>query len=121
MGMKDSLGPDPDGDLVLKCQDHDTGITMLFRVSSKVLRLASPVFVGMLSPCFREGQSLLQGECPVVELEDDDASMMSLIINILHYQAGDQDHTMDAERLARLAIHCDKYDCIKALGPWASV
>ncbi|KAH8728860.1 hypothetical protein GQ44DRAFT_747278 [Phaeosphaeriaceae sp. PMI808] len=119
--MRDSPGPDPDGDVILRCQDQDTDTTTSFQVSSKILRLASPVFVGMFSPCFREGQDLLQGKCPVIELEDDDASMMGLILNVLHYQVSDEDHIMDAKRLARLAIHCNKYDCIKALGPWVSV
>jgi hypothetical protein len=27
---------------------------------------------------------------------------------------------MEAERLARLSNHCDKYDYIRALGPWAA-
>ncbi len=106
---------------MFKCVDQDTKTTISFRVSSKVLRLASPVFVGMLSPCFRAGQDLLQGECPIIELEDDDASMMGLILDILHYQAGDDNRKMDAKRLARLSIHCDKYDCIRALGPWVSI
>jgi hypothetical protein len=75
----------------------------------------------MFSPCFREGQDLFQGECPVIELEDDDASIMGLIVNILHYRAGDEDHIMNAERLARLAVHCDKYDCTKAVRPWVPI
>ncbi|CAO2655386.1 Nn.00g104500.m01.CDS01 [Neocucurbitaria sp. VM-36] len=114
-------GPDPEGDVVLKCQDHDTGTMMSFRVSSKVLRLASPVFVRMFSSSFREGHELLQEECVVVELEDDDASLMNILLNVLHYQAGYEDHVIDAEKLARLAIHCDKYDCTKALAPWVSI
>jgi hypothetical protein len=47
--------------------------------------------------------------------------MMGLILDILHYQAGDDNRKMDAERLARLSIHCDKYDCVRALGPWVSI
>jgi hypothetical protein len=54
----------------------------------------------------------------VIELEDDDPSLMGLILNVLHYRTDGEDQTINAERLARLAIHCDKYDCVKALGPW---
>lgn len=112
--------PDPDGDTVFKLQDQDNGTTTYFRVSSKVLRLASPVFVSMFNPYFREGQALLHGQCPVIELEDDDPQLIGLVLNVLHYRAGGEDYVTNAERLARLAIHCDKYDCIKALGPWVS-
>jgi hypothetical protein len=45
---------------------------------------------------------------------------MGLILSVLHYQAGGENHVMKAERLARLANHCDKYDCVNALGAWVS-
>jgi hypothetical protein len=54
----------------------------------------------------------------VIELEDDDPLLMGLILNVLHYRADGEDHVMNAEKLARLAIHCDKYDCVDASGPW---
>ncbi|OCL08748.1 hypothetical protein AOQ84DRAFT_34754 [Glonium stellatum] len=76
---------DPDGDVVLKCQDRDTGTAISFRASSKVLLLTSPVYVRMFSSSFKEGQELLQGDCAVVELKDNDASSISLILNVLHY------------------------------------
>ncbi|KAF2185899.1 hypothetical protein K469DRAFT_738836 [Zopfia rhizophila CBS 207.26] len=113
--------PDPDGDVIFKFQDQSSNTTTSFRVSSKVLRLASPVFTRMFSPYFQEGQELLQGEHPVIELKDDDAQLMGIILSILHYQGSGENHVMSAERLARLAIHCDKYDCVNALGPWISV
>lgn len=113
--------PDPDGDAIFKCSDQNNNTTTSFRVSSKVLRLASPVFVGMLGPSFQEGQKLLQGEVPIIELKDDDAPFMGIIFNVLHYRSGVENHAMSAERLARLAIHCDKYDCANALRPWISV
>jgi hypothetical protein len=118
--MSGILRPDPDGDAIFKLKDQKNDTTAYFRVSSKVLRLASRVFVGMFSPYFQEGQDLMKGKCPVIELEDDDASIMGLILNVLHYQAGREVHVMNAERLASLAIHCDKYDCVNALGAWVS-
>jgi hypothetical protein len=118
--MNSSSSPDPDGDVFLRCKDQDTGIPRSFRVSSKVLRLASPVFARLLGPSFQEGQKLRQEGCVVVELEDDDAPLMKLILDVLHYQADITYQDVNAEKLARLAIHCDKYDCTKALGPWVS-
>lgn len=106
--------------MVLKCQDQDSNTTTAFRVSSKLLRLASPVFSNMFGPRFKEGQQLLEEQSPVVELEEDDASLMSKILSILHFQSGDESDIVDAEKLARLAIHCDKYDLGNALRPWIS-
>ncbi|PVH91051.1 hypothetical protein DM02DRAFT_546556 [Periconia macrospinosa] len=115
------MEPDPNGDVLLECKDQNSDTLTTFRVSSKVLQLASPVFTGMFGPHFREGQLLQQGENPVIRLEEDDASSMSIIFDILHFRGGGKNDEMDAERLARLAIHCDKYDLAKALGPWVSV
>jgi hypothetical protein len=112
--------PDPDGDVVLNCYGPNPDTTTSFRVSSKVLKLASPVFVRMLSPSFKEGQELLQADRVEIDLEDDDTPSMSLILDVLHYKADREFHCLDAEALALLAIHCDKYDCAKALKPWVS-
>jgi hypothetical protein len=112
------LKPDPDRDVVFKLQDQNNDTTTYFRISSKVLRLASPAFDSMFSPYFKEGQTLPKRELPVIELEDDDPLLMGLILNVLHYRAGGEDHVMNAEKLARLAIHWDEYDCVDASGPW---
>jgi hypothetical protein len=118
--MNGPCEPDPNGDVILSCDDQDSASTKSFRVSSKILQLASPVFIRMLSPSFKEGQELLQANCVKIHLEGDDARLMSLILDILHYKADREFHILDSEDLAQLAIHCDKYDCTKALGPWVS-
>jgi hypothetical protein len=74
----------------------------------------------MFSAAFREGQRLLVEDRPVVELGDDDPELMGLILRILHYQGSPVDYAMEAEKLARLSIQCDKYDCTRALGPWVT-
>jgi hypothetical protein len=112
--------PDPDGDVVLNCHGLNPDTTTSFRVSSKVLKLASPVFVRMLSPSFKEGQELLQADRVEIDLEDDDTPSMSLILDVLHYKADREFHCLDAEAPALLAINCDKYDCARALGPCVS-
>lgn len=113
-------GPDPDGDVVLKCRDEKLDITTSFRVSSKVLRLASPVFVRMLGPAFKEGQELLHADGVEINLEDDDAVSMRVILDILHFKADSEGYDLDAKSLAQLSIHSDKYDCTRALRPWVS-
>jgi hypothetical protein len=72
----------------------------------------------MFRPHFQEGHALLQGECPVIELEEEDAPIMGLVLNILHFRGKDENHVMNARKLASLAIHCDKYDLTNALGAW---
>ncbi|RYO00069.1 hypothetical protein AA0121_g13445 [Alternaria tenuissima] len=112
---------DPKGDVVLRCRKESTGASATFLVSTHILRLASPVFSSMFSATFREGQRLLAEDCPVVELEDDDPELVGLMLRVLHYQGSSADHKMDAETLARLSHHCDKYDCTRALRPWVQI
>jgi hypothetical protein len=56
------LKPDPDGDVVFKLHNQNNDTITYFRISSKVLRLASPVFDSMFSPYFKEGQTLPKRE-----------------------------------------------------------
>ncbi|KAB2099961.1 hypothetical protein AG0111_0g11823 [Alternaria gaisen] len=99
---------DPNGDVVLRCLGRSTAICNGFRISTHVLRLASPMFFRMFSTSFSEGQRLLVEDCPVVELGDDDPELMGLILRILHYQGSPADYETEAEALAQLSIHCDK-------------
>jgi len=111
---------DPGGDIVLRCVSQCTGASAKFLVSTHILRLASPVFSCMFNATFHEGQRLLIEDCPLLELGDDDPELMGLMLRILHYQGSSADYVMEPERLARLSLHCDKYDCTRALGPWVS-
>lgn len=108
------------GDAVLYFEESNNHKTFQFRISTKVLGLASPVFAKMFGPDFEEGYRIRREECPLIKLQDDDAPAMEIILTALHYRGIDQLHPIDAERLATLAIHCDKYDCINALRPWIS-
>jgi hypothetical protein len=74
----------------------------------------------MFGPRFKEGHQLLEEQSPVFELEEDDASLMGIILSVLHFRGSGDNDVIDAEKLARLAIHCDKYDLTNALGPWIS-
>ncbi|RAL06798.1 BTB/POZ domain-containing protein [Aspergillus homomorphus CBS 101889] len=104
---------DSEGDLILAIEGRDI---RQFLVSSKVLRLASPVFRKLLSPKFREGMQMTESHCPIITLHDDDSECMETMLKVLHYQ--EEENQMNAEMLARLAVLCDKYDCNRALRPW---
>jgi hypothetical protein len=80
--------------------------------------MASPMFAKLFDSNFYEGIQMANSSCPTISLREDDPAAMRTIIRILHYQEPEQDNPMDAETFAILAIHSDKYDCIKALRPW---
>ncbi|KAF2803433.1 uncharacterized protein BDZ99DRAFT_453758 [Mytilinidion resinicola] len=124
-GTSDLSRLDPNGDVILRIESQHDNATTSFQVSSKVLRLASPYFVRMFGPCFQEGLKLLQGEFPVIDLNEDDAPSMSIVLNRrvtgCHYRGVCDTNVMTAERLAGLAVQCDKYDCVTALTFWFSV
>jgi hypothetical protein len=110
---------DHDGDALLEVDDIDSPETLKFLVSTKVLRLSSPVFAGMFDSSFKEGQDLRNEGRVVVKLVDDNAHAMKTILEILHHHPpADIDPNKNAKELACIAIHCDKYDCRVALRPW---
>ncbi|KAJ6192209.1 hypothetical protein J3E72DRAFT_204462, partial [Bipolaris maydis] len=109
---------DPVGQIILRLSGLCSEAKRDLRVSTNVLRLASPVFTKMLSTSFREGQRLISEELPVIELGDDEPDVMELILRVLHFQGNSTDHEMTSERLAQVALHCDKYDLTRSLGPW---
>jgi hypothetical protein len=117
-GMSESMTLDPNGDVILAVNDTARDAREKFIVSSRVLSLASPVFSKMFSPNFKEGIQMQQGDRPCIELEEDDPKAMETILRILHYQCASIPLSTDPETLAALAIHCDKYDCNKAMKPW---
>lgn len=91
------------------------------RVSSALLSCASPVFATLLNGDFREGQIPKSAENPAeIAIQDEDHESFILLCNLLHFRhevvnfLGDQESTTVAERLVRLAIAVDKYDCIDA-------
>ncbi|KXG49675.1 uncharacterized protein PGRI_056430 [Penicillium griseofulvum] len=109
---------DPDGNLIIVAKGQSPADTRRFLVSSKVLSLASPVFAKLFGPNFYEGTQVAACTCPEVPLHDDDPAVTGALLAILHYQEPQDVPNTDAEWLANLAVHCDKYDCVKALNPW---
>lgn len=78
------------------------------------------MFSTKFGPNFSEGIEIRRGGCLCVNLEEDDPKAMEVILRILYYQCGDIPLSVEPKPLAVLAIHCDKYDCIRALRPWAA-
>ncbi|KAJ5113100.1 hypothetical protein N7456_001634 [Penicillium angulare] len=114
----DSDTIDNDGDVFIVVEGQGEVATRRFLVSSKVLSLASPVFEKLFGPNFKEGKELANKTRPDIELHDDDAEAMSTLFNVLHFRETGEVLKMDIKRLAKVAIHCDKYDCARALTPW---
>ncbi|KAK6823342.1 hypothetical protein RU639_005902 [Aspergillus parasiticus] len=106
---------DPDGNVILRVEGRNVA---QFLVSSKILSVASPVFAKLFSSKFSEGMQMISSTCPTISLYEDDPAAMRTIIKILHYQDPMQDNPITAEAFAILAIHCNKYDCIRAITPW---
>lgn len=111
---------DQDGNVIIVTEDQSAVSRRRFLVSSKVLSLASPVFAKLFSPHFSEGAKVAHSSCPELTLHDDEPAAMGIIFAILHYQELKEMTHMTPKSLAILAIHCDKYDCVKALRPWVS-
>jgi hypothetical protein len=111
---------DPNGDVVLDFYDSNEVRLGSCLVSTKVLNLACPVFARMFRPGFEEGEKIIVENCPTIPIRGDKFSPMEMILKVLHYQ-GDIRSGLTADTLTELAIVSDKYDCVKALGPWVTL
>ncbi|KAE8154406.1 hypothetical protein BDV25DRAFT_135840 [Aspergillus avenaceus] len=83
-----------------------------------MLSMASPVFAKLFTSNFSEGIQMTFCSCPTISLHEDDPAAMRTILRILHHQEPTANDSMNAEKLAVIAIHCNKYDCIEAVRPW---
>ncbi|KAK3332906.1 hypothetical protein B0T19DRAFT_483060 [Cercophora scortea] len=110
---------DNHGDVILFVKDTERHWGGEFLVSSKVLTLASPVFATMMGPNFMEGQKLrsgqAQGKPPTITVEEDDLDAMQTILGVLHFKINLVPSTITPEQIAKIAVHCDKYDCAAPL------
>jgi hypothetical protein len=111
---------DSGGDAIIVVEDSITNESKSFLVSSKVLSLASPVFLGLFEPHFTEGIRTRRGDCPTIHLKEDDPNAMTIIFNAVHHKTLDVPDQIEPKRLAILAKNCDKYDCTRALRLWIS-
>ena len=105
----ESVTIDDQGDVILVAS------STRLRVSSNVLRLASPVFRAMLEPGrFLEGQTYRDSDDPLtVQLEDDDPIALTTLCKILHFKRVEL--SCNVKLLVTFAEVCDKYCCRTAV------
>lgn len=101
----------PQGDLVVAV-DSDPA-RRLAKISSTIIKPASPVFRAMLGPSFKEGQATHDASNPL-SLPDDDAISMLNLFHILHYN-GDKAKKTEDDWIQKLVVVCDKYECTESL------
>ncbi len=117
MPIKDKFeDPDPEGDLRLVLGSEPTQSIL---VSSKVLKLSSPVLSAMLSPRYAEGQSLSKTGVSTLSLPEDDPKAMAWVCHSLHYNHGVASRITKLSLLGNIARLCDKYDMGQALCLWS--
>ncbi|KAK4541186.1 hypothetical protein LTR36_008260 [Oleoguttula mirabilis] len=103
----------PDGDIILLVSNK-----LELRVSSTVLRLASPVFKAMLGPHYAEGNSLQAasaGSPKTIPLPGDDPEGMKVLCLVLHHQARAIPDPLALEVSHSFAEMADKYGCAEAV------
>jgi len=117
MPIKDKFeDPDSEGDLRLVLGSEHTQSIL---VSSKVLKLSSPVLSAMLSPRYAEGQSLSKTGVSTLSLPEDDPKAIAWMFHSLHYNHGVTSKVTEFSLLSNIARLCDKYDMSQALCVWS--
>lgn len=114
MASQEVINIDPKGDIIVEVSRPDGKTCVL--VSSKVLALASPVFERMFNSSFKEG--LINHKMPqqrLVPLPEDDAEAFILLCRVLHHRSHEIPRSLTGNCLEKLAIICDKYNCISPI------
>lgn len=105
---------DPHGDLVLVVNKAEK--QRRFRVSTKVLSLASPVWRVMLDPSGRFQEA--KRENGEVAFPEGDPNILYILLQIIHLRPRSLPKTLEVDELVGLAILCQKYDTAEILAPW---
>lgn len=110
----------PDGDLRLNMAPHDNE-PYAFRVCSAMLRRHSPVWKAMLfGPGWIKSKPSAAGKDWVVNLLEDPASPIEIILDIIHGRFERVPQTLRLEDLYNLLVFTNKYDMSGILRPWCS-
>lgn len=104
---------DPAGDRLLVVNKDEKQQT--FRVSSKAMCLASPVWRAMLDPSgpWKEAQ-----DGSHVNFPEDDPNTLHIVLDIVHFHFHRIPKSLTYEQLLDLAILCDKYDTARLVLFW---
>ncbi|OCL06376.1 hypothetical protein AOQ84DRAFT_343406 [Glonium stellatum] len=102
----------PDGDLILVVGPEKARL----RVHSLFLKTVSKHFSAMFKPVWKEGHNMIGQDSPVeLPLPEDDAATLELICAVIHHQVKLVPQTLSPDKLLKVAIMVDKYDCVDSL------
>jgi hypothetical protein len=103
---------DPDGDrcLIVGTEENQKS----FRVSSKAMCLASPVWRAMLTGPYKEATAK---EIPFPAAEP---GALIIALRIAHLQFRDLPSSLDFQELVNLAALCDEYDMVPIVRPFST-
>ena len=105
----------PNGDIVIKAGQDDNTVTV--RIHSLLLKVASPVFIAMLSTNFFEGSAAYSPDRPLL-LPDDNGPAFLQLCKIIHCQT---ETGISLDSLTELLVIADKYQCVEAITPLAAM
>lgn len=87
----------------------------VFLIDANTLRRSSKVFNAMLFGGFKEA---VQDAAWTVELPEDDAWAMHILLDAVHANFGEVPKKMDISGLYRITVLTNKYDMTHCLQPW---
>lgn len=106
----------PDGDVILVVGTGDD--TVRLRVSSHILKAASPVFATMFSPNWLEGKNLSHDSPKDVQFPEDDPGAMYLACQVAHLQYIVGAYQPCPSGICSLVLLADKYDMVRVVEPY---
>ena len=107
-----TINIDPNGDTILVVHQDDESKT--FRVSSQVMRLASPHWRKMLDVEYGFKESTTGS----ISLHEDNMQAVFLVLLASHLRFQDIPENLTFTELYELCVTCDKYFCIGVMRPW---
>ncbi|KAG4428533.1 hypothetical protein IFR05_015986 [Cadophora sp. M221] len=96
-------------------------MTVHMRASSRHLMLASPTFLSMLGPGYREGSVLQAQGSVIIPLADDDPDALIILLNVIHGKTRVVPREVDLHTLAKIATLVDYYHMHETVELWSDI